>query len=372
MISKLALKRLTASDLTFFEWHYKNRNAGNQKAINLNADVITGRLYPALNTIAKEHENRLAVDLWIAGPAAAEPVNLQRKIIKGTTYKNWRLDGEMVYNPEDAPERFNVLEAGDVALFEFVGELIPNRLTLLLVSKENASEQSLFHELNGLLGQQSMIALDDSDLGELCHRLAVPQSHPVWLMVSDEDLTEAALGQAPAVARIQKQPQFSRLSRAELQRLRQAAAELGRLGEELVDLHLSERLAADEIANYEWSSDINAISPYDFRIERSDLSEKLEIKTTAGDFSREFYISLNELREMAYGEEPYYIGRVYQASPVGAKLRYSKPLREYGRSILAAFSSLPSGVTANAVTISPDEAMFEEEIDLTPPIDDEE
>ena len=40
MLKKLALKRLTASDLTFFEWHYRSRNAGNQKAINLNTDVF--------------------------------------------------------------------------------------------------------------------------------------------------------------------------------------------------------------------------------------------------------------------------------------------------------------------------------------------
>ena len=50
MMDKLALKRLTASDLTFFEWQFKNRNAGNQKAINLNADVFSNQLYPALES----------------------------------------------------------------------------------------------------------------------------------------------------------------------------------------------------------------------------------------------------------------------------------------------------------------------------------
>ena len=121
MISKLAAKRLTASDLTFFEWQFKNRNAGNQKAINLNADVLTGQLYPALDAIVKQHDNKLGVDLWIAGPDAAERVNLQRKIIKGNAYKNWRLDGEFVYNPEGGHERFNVLEPGDIALFALRG-----------------------------------------------------------------------------------------------------------------------------------------------------------------------------------------------------------------------------------------------------------
>lgn len=40
MSTKIAVKKLTASDLTFFEWHFKNRNAGNQKAINLNRNVM--------------------------------------------------------------------------------------------------------------------------------------------------------------------------------------------------------------------------------------------------------------------------------------------------------------------------------------------
>ena len=85
MIDKLALKRLTASDLTFFEWHFRNRNAGNQKAINLNADVFSDQLYPTLEVVIRDRQNKLGIDLWIAGPAAAEPINLQRKIIKGAS-----------------------------------------------------------------------------------------------------------------------------------------------------------------------------------------------------------------------------------------------------------------------------------------------
>ena len=99
MLDKLALKRLTASDLTFFEWHFRNHNAGNQKAINLNADVFIDQLYPALDAIVRDRHNKLGIDLWIAGPGAADPVNLQRKIIKGAAYKNWRLDGGVCLQP---------------------------------------------------------------------------------------------------------------------------------------------------------------------------------------------------------------------------------------------------------------------------------
>ena len=372
MIPKLALKRLTASDLTFFEWHFRNRNAGNQKAINLNADVFTGQLYPQLDIIVRDRQNKIGIDLWIAGPAAAEPVNLQRKIIKGAAYKNWRLDGEFVHNPEGTPDRFNILQPGDMALFGFEGELAPDTVTLVLVGQAVPQDQILFRGLGEVLATRRMVTVESDTLGELCDRLDVPQSHPVWLLVSDEDVTEAALGQAPAVDRLLRRPRSTSLSQQELRAARRAAEEIGRLGEELVDYHLSESLEAREIADYVWVSDINAISPYDFRIRRTGSWEKLEIKSTVGDFSREFYVSLNELREMVHGEEEYFIGRVYEASQEGAKLRYSQELRAYGQSILDAFSSLPTGVTPNGVTIRPDEAMFGEEINLTEPVDHEE
>ena len=372
MISKLALKRLTASDLTFFEWHFKNRHAGNQKAINLNADVLTGRLYPVLDTVVRERQNKIGIDLWIAGPGAAEPVNLQRKIIKGTAYRNWRLDGEFVYNPDGTPDRFNILRPGDLALLGFEGELAPNTVTVVLVGQDASLDQPLFRGLDDVLVSGSMMAVESKGLGELCDQLGVPKSHPVWLLVSDEDLTEAALGQAPAVDRVLKRPRSMSLSQEELSAARRVAEEIGRLGEELIDYHLSERLAADAIADYVWVSDVNAVSPHDFRIQRTGPWEKLEVKTTAGDFSREFYVSLNELRDMAHGEDDYFIGRVYQASREGAKLRYSQELRAYGQSILDAFSSLPPGVTPNGVTIRPDEAIFGEEIDINAPVAQEE
>ena len=372
MISKLALKRLTASDLTFFEWHFRNRNVGNQKAINLNADVFTGRLYPSLDIVARERQNKIGIDLWIAGPGAAEPVNLQRKIIKGATYKNWRLDGEFVYNPEGTPDRFNILRPGDMALFGFEGEVAPDAVTVVLVGQDAAQDQTLFRELDDLLITDSMKVVESKTLGELCGRLDVPQFHPVWLLVSDEDLTEAAMGQAPAVARLLTQPRSASLSQDDLRAARRAAEEIGRLGEELVDYHLGERLAAGEIAEYAWVSDINAISPFDFRIRGTGPWEKLEVKTTAGDFSRDFYVSFNELREMAHGEEEYLIGRVYEASQEGAKLRYSQGLRAYSQSILEVFSNLPTGVIPSGVSIRPDEAMFGEEINLAEPVDHEE
>ena len=371
-MDKLALKRLTASDLTFFEWQFKNRNAGNQKAINLNADVFSDQLYPALKAIAKERQNKLGVDLWIAGPAAAEPINLQRKIIKGESYKNWRLDGEFVHNPDGMPERFNILDAGDIALFGLEGELAPNTITLVLVSGTAPEDRALFSGLDQILGTHRMMVLEADILSQLCEKPLVPLSHPVWLLVDDEDVAEAATGQASAVDRLLTRPRPARLSLEDLRRARRAAEEIGRLGETLVNFYLRNRLATAEITDYVWASDINAIEPYDFLVERDGSREKLEVKTTTKSFSREFHLPLSELREMAHGDSIYRIARVYDAYEYGAKMRISHGLRDYGSTILEAFAALPEGVTPNSVTILPDEAMFGEEILLIAQVTEEE
>ena len=44
MVDRIVLKRLTASDLTFFKSLFRTLSAGNQKAINLNADVFVEQL----------------------------------------------------------------------------------------------------------------------------------------------------------------------------------------------------------------------------------------------------------------------------------------------------------------------------------------
>jgi hypothetical protein len=128
MLRKFALKRLTASDLTFFEWHFRNHNAGNQKAINLNADVFIDKLYPSLPTLVLAKSGRIAIDLYLYGPGLEQELNLQRKIVKIGSYKNWRLDGEFIYDPNSRPDRFHSLQPNDLVLFEFIGELEPQTI----------------------------------------------------------------------------------------------------------------------------------------------------------------------------------------------------------------------------------------------------
>jgi hypothetical protein len=85
----LALKRLSASDLTVFERLYRVVGAGTKKSISLNADVLTGRFYPNLAAIADTRpDGEIDIALTISGPAGAEPYRLSRTIVKGRAYKD--------------------------------------------------------------------------------------------------------------------------------------------------------------------------------------------------------------------------------------------------------------------------------------------
>lgn len=370
MPRKLAIKRLTASDLTFFAWHYRNLGVGNQAAVNLNADVFVARFYPAIKAAVAQSGNRLGLDLWIAGPGAASPINLQRKIITGPTYKNWRLDGEVVHNPDDDRERFNVLRPGDLALLAFEGDLVPEALTLVLLARSAPGDGSLLDRLGERLGGKSMWELEEEVLREACRDH--PPEHPVWLLLADDDVEGASLGLAPAVRRLLTRPATRSLSLEELRRARRSAEEIGQLGEGLVDNYLDRQRTAGVVEEYEWTSRINAISPWDFRVRRSGTWEKLEVKTTARDFAREYHLPLSELREAAHYEGSFRIGRVYFATRSDARMRMSKPLRSFAESILRVFKALPEGVTPDGVTVVPDDGVFEEEIVLSGTSDDEE
>ncbi len=186
------------------------------------------------------------------------------------------------------------------------------------------------------------------------------------LSLSEEDIVEAAMGQASAVDRLLRRPRPTKFSLEDFREARLKAEEIGRLGEALVDLYLRQRLKKKKITDYVWASDINAIEPYDFRVKCGGSWKNLEVKTTTGDFTREFHLSYGELCEMVRGDLPYRIVRVYEASGDGAKMRISRELREYGCSIIEVFKALPDGVTPNGVTIVPDETMFGDETSLDP------
>lgn len=81
-MTHFAVKRLTRSDLTFFEYQFRRQNAGNQKSINLNADVFIDDIFPYARTIAAGQPHQFPVRLQILGPGLRRtPDNKTRKVI---------------------------------------------------------------------------------------------------------------------------------------------------------------------------------------------------------------------------------------------------------------------------------------------------
>ncbi len=240
MIRKIAVKRLTASDLTFFEWHFRNKPAGNQKAINLNADIFIRELYPSLPLTSQGRSGRIPIDLSIYGPGLKRKYNLQRKIIKATSaYKNWRLDGEFIFNPADDPERFNLLGPGDIVAFHFTGDVYPFAMTAVFLSK-GITEDSVTHSvLEHRLGNNSMIALGLSEFSRIVEGTTLPEEHPLNVLLLESALEDASLGGLQGTQTLLSGTIRRTLSRGELRQARENADAIGQLGGEYVNGYLS-------------------------------------------------------------------------------------------------------------------------------------
>jgi hypothetical protein len=361
---KFALKRLTASDLTFFVWHFRNRNAGNQKAINLNADVFVGKLFPSLPEVVMANSGRIPIDLYVYGPGLATELNLQRKIIKVGSYKNWRLDGEFIYDPETDAERFHALAPDDIVLLEFVGDIVPNAMKAFFVSQAIKDDVAAFHAFSGYLGNNSMSTISYAEIEALIKKAKPTETHSLYELLLEADLEDAAEGGAEGITRLSRRT-GRRLSRSELASALRRVEEIGQLGEELVNAHFEREKIEGRITNFGWEAIDNAVAPFDFWCEQAGFRTFVDVKATSGEFERNIHVSLPELRHMRDSKEQYFIYRIYEIVDNTAKLRRSAPTRELASSVLKALEALPQGVTADGVSFSPRILQFEPATDVT-------
>lgn len=370
MQRKFAVKRLTASDLTLFDWQFKNRNVGGQKSINLNANVFIDELFPSLPDASAETNGRIPLDLYIYGPGHSGVHNLQRKILKGTTYKNWRLDGEVIANPESQPDRYNILEPGDFAVFDFQGRILPASAKMVLASQSVAEDRLIHERLLALLGGRSMVAVTLAQLRTIADRLR-DDEHPFHELTLDAELEDAALGGVRGTKILRRRQATRMLTRDELQRARKMAEEVGRTGEEFVFQHLMRLKGAGAILDFEWTSDTNAVAPYDFLVIFPTRQEvAIDVKSTSGEFDRPIHVSGAELIEMTSARR-YDIYRVYEVSESSAVLRVAEGVGELAVLILASFERLPTGVQVDSVSVDVGTLPFGPVIGLTTPAPEE-
>lgn len=361
MPRKLALKRLTASDLTLFKWHYQNHAGTKQKAFNLDTKVLVGQLYPQLGEASLVPNPRVPLDLYLYGPGLAPANNLQRKILK--QQKNWRLNGELVDSPVETPELYNVLAPGDFALFEFAGEVIPTTANVVLVASGQFEDSGLHRELARRFPEGSMHILDDFVVQDVLSLAAPPAGHPLYDWADTSLLEDAALGGALGSAEIYARRGSRGVSPEDFIRSRRNAEATGVAGEELLNEWLERARLAGRVREFQWTASKNAVAPYDFWVKDADNQTRLvDAKSTSGGYGNPIHLSLMELKVAVTNADCYDICRLYEVTEGSAKMRIARDIGPSLKHILEALTALPGGVTVDSITLRPDVLKFAPEV----------
>lgn len=368
MKRKLVLKRLSASDLTLFEHHYRNTPGAKQKALNLDVAVFIQVLYPGLSETLIFPQNRIPLNLSIYGPGGAELHNLQRKILK--QQKNWRLNGELIYDPPEEAERYASLKKGDYAIIEFSGDTEPYSASLYLIASALPADAMIYRVLeekyaNAFSSRKGMEVLDTDDFKNFFSNIGISENHPLLDLIDQDILEDAALGGFTGFRKLKKRRQSRGVSQEELNNAKRSAELVGRLGEEVLNAWFEAEKLANRLKDYRWVSGENAIAPYDFElVENSGLVRNIDAKSTAGDFKNPIHISIGELYEMSYGKAQYDLYRLYMLTETSAKLRIATDLKNTSIELITHFEMLPDGITVDNISISPKFLNFELEIQI--------
>lgn len=367
-MTQFALKRLSNSDLTLLAPQFELRPDVRQKAINLNASVFVEGVYPGLATIAV---SRIPVDINLFGPGLATLLNLQRKIVKSPGSKNWRLNGETIHNPIHEPARFQSLQEGDFAIFEFSDGVMPRTMTIILIAQNIAEDKELHAELTKVADSRSMMLLSSELLAQVLATARISSEHPAYQFSSqtEEDFENIAWGGSPLLTRTRTP---IKMTSEQLLRARENVRQIGEQGELFINHYLEMIQHKNLIGQFEWSSADNAISLYDFRVtETNGNTVLLDVKATRGEFERPIHISLGELQQMKSGLQRYDLYRVYNMNEREAQLRITHNIGTVAAEILESLSRLPYDVSIDAISISPDKLLFNEVIHITLPEDAE-
>lgn len=356
---RFAVKKLTRSDLTFFEYQFRRQNAGNQKSINLNRNIFVDLIFPAAAQVTGGVARQFPVPVILYGPGMrSQPHTITRKVIAaGGSQKNWRLNGEFVMDPDFDPTRYHELVADDFVVFGFDGANgLPTAVYMVLLSQSEPVDSQLLNQMLSIVGGRSMAEVSMAQLQSIVQ--ASPANHPIRELLEterDEALQEAALGSAAGAEKLLRNPSSRRMSAEALARARLVAEEAGRNGEVLVDIWLRREVREARLAEAVWVSERNAINPWDFEVtELSGTMVRIEVKSTTGPFERDLHISQSEVRFAAHnGSARTELWRVFAISSDGGWLQINRDIRPLAQSIAAAASSLPAGVVPDGYSILP-------------------
>lgn len=351
-LARVAIKQLTASDLSFFAPHLKRSK---QKAINLNADVFVDRFYPNLSGRLEEFPFRLN----IVGPGGRAPHVLTRKAIRTAGAKNWRLDGEIVHNPADQADRYDRLADGDFAVMAFEGDDNPKAVTLVLVSAaEDGDLYAVIRGAHDFQGRETMVAVDQEDLSALLTETsnAYADVHPLESLLTPDTVEEAVFGSAKEQERTGTTDGKGAAITAEALKLQlQAGEETGRRGEEAFDRWLESTGHTED--DYEWVSRTHARATHDFHVTNPRWDgaagpQYLDVKATKGALDTPVHMSMAEVR-WAATHDNYALVRVYDLGTDQPKFRMLTGVRVVAERIMHdVVPALPTGVAIDGFELA--------------------
>ncbi|CAA6605895.1 conserved hypothetical protein [Rhodospirillaceae bacterium LM-1] len=366
---RIAIKVLTSSDLTFFDTFYKRSNVGNQKAINLNADVFGKQFYPDYAEQSHGKNVEQAVSVTIYGPRAGKPYHFARSVTKKIKYKNWRLNGAAVPDPEGEEKRFDHLMVGDVAVIEFLGDAVPEAVRIVIVS--SLDDSVLHSRLKGETpgGKKSMAAVTRPRLSQLASESGIELNHPIWALLEDSELEElleqAHMGVEPAMRRL-KERAGRRVTKADLKTARDRAERVGDDGEALAHQLLEDMVSEAKISGLTWTAIEDAAASWDFEV-ASPVPLRFDAKSTTRKFETPFHLSAAETVAASSVDVPYRIIRIYELTEDGASARVSNDINGFAASVLKSMESLPKGVLPEGFTVHPSALTWGEEVKIDRP-----
>lgn len=369
---KLALKKLRNSDLTLFKTHFLASSA-KQKGFNLDSRVMQGEdFFPALKTLLTPLPKKATrVDLVLLGPGLSSAQTLTRKV--KIDAKNLRLNGEYVPDPDDEPGRYDQLGEGDFAVMEFGGDVIPDSVKVVLIAARNPFDVELHTELGRLLPNphKSTASLSETQLRAAIEAAQPHAQHPIRNWLDPVLLEEVGNGDSDAVARVNALLPREGISPEAFQATKEAASRNGQLGEELLK-HYLESDAPHGVESHEWTSQINAISPYDFSLTMATGEQRhADAKSTSGPFSTRLYLSTAEVRHALGSGVPYDIYRLYNVTEESAQMRVARDVKARLQAVMDSLVNVPAGVNVDSLSFEPGYFDFEPaEIQIALPSDE--
>jgi transcriptional regulator with XRE-family HTH domain len=191
-----------------------------------------------------------------------------------------------------------------------------------------------------------------------------------YMVHKSADLEDFILGGSQGRKNLSKRDRI--ITPANFKRQRKIMESIGYKGEKCVDAYLKGLKNEGKIANFDWVSKQNVISPYDFWIiPDGNLKNYMDVKSTSGEFKRKIHISPNELELMTSDTQRYDIYRIFDIDEKNrtAKLRIAEDVRSFAQGIIEVFKGLPEGVCADGISVDPSESglNFQHEIEIRLP-----